>query len=94
MQGCTPPPPPPHQLYPQLASALTTPRQGDYPQFKSPLQMQHSTLAMKLNEKPKHMTEDQQVTSELLHSIIMRGDPEDDEHPGQVPLNLSKKMVC
>lgn len=143
----SPPPPPPHQLYPQLASALTTPRSNssnsstsDYPyQFKSPLQLQHSTLAMKLNEKPKHMTEDQQVTSELLHSIIMRGsggsqdededddDMDDVDHQlvseqlsrvsgnrdggssiipatqtsssqqqdnSQVPLNLSKKIVC
>ncbi|ODN04245.1 Ecdysone-inducible protein E75 [Orchesella cincta] len=102
MGGCSPPPPPPHQLYPQLASALTNPRVPDpyNPQFKSPLQLQHSTLAMKLNEKPKHMTEDQQVTSELLHSIIMRGDPiQHGSNPGssndsQVPLNLSKKIIC
>ncbi|CAL8069954.1 unnamed protein product [Orchesella dallaii] len=98
MSGCSPPPSAPHQLYPQLASALTNPRVGESysGQFKSPLQLQHSTLAMKLNEKPKHMTEDQQVTSELLHSIIMRGDVNDSspQNDSQLPLNLSKKITC
>jgi hypothetical protein len=76
----TGPTPPPHQLYPQLASALTQPRvsnacpqrSADIKPFKSPLQMQHSTLARTLNEKPKNLTEDHAVTSDLLHSIIMR----------------------
>jgi hypothetical protein len=77
----TGPTPPPHQLYPQLASALTQPRISNCPQqsgpnnmkhFKSPLQIQHSTLSRTLSEKSKHLTEDDAVTSDLLHSIIMR----------------------
>lgn len=81
----TGPTPPPHQLYPQLASALTQPRVSNTcpsqqslgkmmgpSSFKSPLQLQHSTLARTLNEKPKLLTDDHAVTSDLLHSIIMR----------------------
>jgi nuclear receptor subfamily 1 group D protein 3 len=110
----TGPTPPPHQLYPQLASALTQPRVSNCPQsvsvkpFKSPLQIQHSTLARTLNEKPKLLTEDHQNTSDLLHSIIMRNGnsdspsrhypPMDSDSPttdNQVPLNLSTKIqIC
>lgn len=111
----TGPTPPPHQLYPQLASALTQPRVSNCPQsasmkhFKSPLQIQHSTLTRTLNEKPKLLTEDHAVTSDLLHSIIMRNGNSDspDRHytsmetdnpatcDNQVPLNLSTKIqIC
>ncbi|XP_021943667.1 ecdysone-inducible protein E75 isoform X4 [Folsomia candida] len=110
------PTPPPHQLYPQLASALTQPRISNCPQqsgpmkhFKSPLQIQHSTLTRTLNEKPKLLTEDDSVTSDLLHSIIMRNGNSDapsrhysameTDNPtlcdNQVPLNLSTKIqIC
>jgi len=111
----TGPTPPPHQLYPQLASALTQPRISNGPQsgpmkhFKSPLQLQHSTLTRTLNEKPKLLTEDHQTTSDLLHSIIMRNGNSDTpqnrnysametDNPtcdNQVPLNLSTKIqIC
>jgi len=114
----TGPTPPPHQLYPQLASALTQPRISNCPQhqqsgpnlkhFKSPLQIQHSTLTRTLNEKPKLLTDDQAVTSDLLHSIIMRNGNGDSpsrhysametDNPtcdNQVPLNLSTKIqIC
>lgn len=112
----TGPTPPPHQLYPQLASALTQPRisncsqSGPLKHFKSPLQIQHSTLTRTLNEKPKLLTEDDAVTSDLLHSIIMRNGNSDapsrhysameTDNPtpcdNQVnPLNLSTKIqIC
>jgi len=112
----TVPTPPPHQLYPQLASALTQPRVSNCPQqqsaaslkhFKSPLQIQHSTLMRSLNEKPKLMTEDHSVTSDLLHSIIMNGNSDtarrnypamETDNPttnNQQPLNLSTKIqIC
>jgi nuclear receptor subfamily 1 group D protein 3 len=113
----TGPTPPPHQLYPQLASALTQPRISNCPSqtspmkhFKSPLQMQHSTLARTLSEKPKLLTDDHAVTSDLLHSIIMRNGNSGDspsrhytametDNPSscdnQVPLNLSTKIqIC
>jgi len=108
--------PPPHQLYPQLASALTQPRVSNFPQqqsaaslkhFKSPLQIQHSTLMRSLNEKPKLMTEDHSATSDLLHSIIMNGNSDtprrnypamETDNPAtnnQQPLNLSTKIqIC
>ncbi|CAG7727045.1 unnamed protein product [Allacma fusca] len=80
---------PPHQLYPQLASALTQPRlkpQMTY-DFKPPLSATHSTLARTLNERPKMLSEENEVASDLIHSLIMREEIE-------CPLNLSKKITC
>jgi len=82
-------PVPPYQLYPQLASALTQPRlkpQMTY-DFKPPLSATHSTLASALNERPKLLSEENAVASDLIHSLIMREEIE-------CPLNLSKKITC
>jgi len=88
----------PHQLYPQLASALTQPRLNS-----SKLISSHSTLAKTLNEKSKLMTQESVMTSDLLHSLIMKEEEEAEYQSQQQqttqfdpngPLNLSKKIIC